>query len=217
MNVPIEVAAYLAGVLDSDGSIGVYRNTYAMRVRGDASQPIYQARIHVKQVESGAVGLFKETFGGHLFLEKPNALRGRPLWSWSVHSAACKAVLETALPHLRIKRAQAENALVVCRLNRVQRRFEVPGIIPGEPMVTMAEAAERLGKSYAVVIQAVHKGSVPSVKVRRSGLRAPSVFIPESYLDIWAVRGQAPRRSSEVTRQLEDCHRRARELNRVGI
>ena len=47
--------AYCAGVIDSDGYIGVHRNTYAMRVRGDAGQAVYQPRVQVKQVESGAV------------------------------------------------------------------------------------------------------------------------------------------------------------------
>ena len=48
--------AYLAGVMDSDGYIGVHRNTYSMRVRGDAKQPVYQARA---QVPDGQEPLFE--------------------------------------------------------------------------------------------------------------------------------------------------------------
>jgi hypothetical protein len=33
------ILAYLAGVLDSDGTIGVKRSTYSMRVIGDSAQP----------------------------------------------------------------------------------------------------------------------------------------------------------------------------------
>ena len=41
------VLAYMAGVLDSDGYIGVHRSDYAMRVRGDAGQVIYSPRVQL--------------------------------------------------------------------------------------------------------------------------------------------------------------------------
>jgi hypothetical protein len=217
MNVSTEVIAYLAGVMDSDGYIGVQRNTYAMRVRGDATQAIYQARTQVKQVEPAAIDLFRQAFGGHRFLQGPSAAQGRQLWTWQVHSAACRPILETLLPFLRIKRAQAENALEVCRLSSMPKRFVLPKVIEGEPLITIAEAAERLGKPYSIIHQAVYKGSIPIVRKPRAGPRAPTVFIPESYLATWANRGRTPKRSAEVTAQLEACFQRAKELNRVGV
>lgn len=79
-------------------------------------------------------------------------------------------------------------------------------------MVTMAEAARRLGKDYGTVIQSVRHGNVPHI---RTGPR--QVLIPESYLPIWAARGHSPRRAGEVTERLEACFVRAKELNRVGV
>ncbi len=79
-------------------------------------------------------------------------------------------------------------------------------------MVTMAEAARRLGKNYGSVIQSVRHGNVPHV---RNGPR--QVLIPESYLDIWASRGHTPRRHQDVTERLHACFLRAKELNRVGV
>ncbi len=79
-------------------------------------------------------------------------------------------------------------------------------------MVTMAEAARRIGKSYGTVIQAVRNGSVPHV---RTGPR--QVRIPESFLPVWAERGTSPRRDPALTTELEACYNVARELNRVGI
>jgi hypothetical protein len=206
--------AYAAGVVDSDGYIGVHRNTYAMRRRGDAFQAVYVPRVQVKQVTGQAVDLLHDLFGGYRYIGQPTAVRGRPLLGWAVHSAAAGAVCDALLPYLRIKRAQAENVLEVCQINssRRRRQHDVPDVIEGEPMVTMAEAARWLGKSYAVVIQAVRLGSVPHV---RSGPR--KVLIPESYLPVWAARRVTPGRHPEVTARLEECFQRAKELNRVGV
>lgn len=210
------VLAYMAGVLDSDGYIGVHKSDYAMRVRGDAGQVIYSPRVQLKQVDTEAVDLFHETFGGYRTVNAPsrNATNGKPLNVWSVHSAACAPVLRAVLPHLRIKADRARNALAVCDINTEGRRrtFDIPEVVDGEPMVTMAEAARRTGKSYDVVLQSVRKGNVPHV---RTGPR--KVLIPESYLPIWAERGNQPRRRQDVTERLEACFQRAKELNRVGV
>lgn len=201
-SVPTNLA-YAAGVIDSDGYIGVRRGPHH-----------YSARVMVKQVTPQAVDLLHEMFGGWLSTSPPSAERGRRLLTWEVHSASAGRVCEAVLPYLRVKCAQAENAIEVCRINAEprRRRWDVPAVIDGEPMVTMAEAARRLGKSYAVVIQAVRLGNVPHV---RNGPR--KVLIPESYLPIWAERRAAPGRHPDVTARLEACYVRAKELNRVGI
>jgi excisionase family DNA binding protein len=185
-----------------------------MRVRGDAGQAVYFPRVQLKQVTPQAVDFMHDLFGGHRMNGKPTARYGRPLLAWAVHSRAAGQVCEAILPYLRIKRAQAENAIEVCRINAEgQRRgWDVPDVIPGEPMVTMAEAARRLGKHYGTVMQSVRLGNVPHV---RSGPR--KVLIPESYLPVWAERGKTPPRRQDVTDRLHACFLRAKELNRVGI
>ncbi len=103
--------AYCAGVIDSDGYIGVKRSTYSMRVTGDSAQPIYSERVCVKQVEPQAVALLRDLFGGTLTPAKPSAKRGRPLHSWQVTDKKAAECLRALLPYLRIKRKQAENCL----------------------------------------------------------------------------------------------------------
>jgi hypothetical protein len=97
--------------MDSDGSIGVRRSTYAMRVTGDARQPVYSERICLKQVTPEIPTLLKETFDGSLMIQKPSTTRGRPLYYWEATDAVAARALEMLLPYLRIKRAQAENCL----------------------------------------------------------------------------------------------------------
>lgn len=214
MDLEPTLLAYAAGVIDSDGYIGIKRNDYGMRVRGDATQPVYSARVVVKQVTPQAVTLLHELFGGSLLPAKASLRKGRPLFSWDIHSAAAGRACRAILPYLRIKREQASNAVEVCDINTEphRRRWTLPAVVEGEPMVTMAEAARILGKSYDVVHQAVDHGSVPHV---RAGPR--KVLIPESYLPIWAERRQTPTRNPEVTNRLHQCFLRGKELNRVGI
>lgn len=108
-----ELLAYLAGVIDSDGCIRVKKSTYNMRVLGDAKAPIYGGAVHVKQVQPQAVTLLKECFGGCLYLEKPSLLRGKPLFSWTIHSKKAVVVCGVLLPYLRIKKEQAKNVLLL--------------------------------------------------------------------------------------------------------
>lgn len=107
------VLAYLAGAMDSDGSIGIRRSTYAMRVTRDARQPVFSERIGLKQVTPQIPMLLKETFGGTLHLQGPSAVKGRPLYSWEATNKVAADALREMLPYLRVKREQAENALAL--------------------------------------------------------------------------------------------------------
>jgi excisionase family DNA binding protein len=200
--------AYLAGVLDSDGYIGIGKKKAGKWAAN------YQARVQVKQVTPEAVDLFHETFGGHRYHSRAATSGARPLWVWGVHSRACRPVLESLLPYLRIKPDRARNALALCDVNERPggRRFPVPEVRADEPVIGMAEAARRLGKSYGTVIQAVRNGSVPHV---RTGPR--QVFIPVSFLPVWAERGSSPTRDPAIGDEMEALYLRAKELNRVGV
>lgn len=194
--------------MDSDGYIGIGKK------KGGQWAANYQPRLQVKQVTPEAPDLFHETFGGHIYHQRGSTSGARPLWCWQVHSRACRPILEALLPYLRIKPDRARNALALCEVNERtgRRRFPVPEVRADEPVITMAEAARRLGKSYGSVIQAVRNGSVPSV---RAGPR--QVSVPVSFLPVWAERGSSPTRDPAITDEMEALYLRAKELNRVGV
>lgn len=104
--------AYCAGVIDSDGMIGVKLNTYFVRTRGDSSAS-YMERVSVKQVEPEAIELLRRLFRGAVYIQDPSAKRGRSLYSWDVTNLMAARCLLALLPYLRIKRAQAENCLAL--------------------------------------------------------------------------------------------------------
>ena len=105
--------AYLAGAIDSDGTIGIKKSTYHMRRLKDAGQPTYSERTARRQVTSEITSALREAFGGSVYMTAPSAPRGRPLFSWAVTDLKACACLNTLLPFLRVKHAQALNALAL--------------------------------------------------------------------------------------------------------
>lgn len=122
MTISLAVAAYLAGAIDSDGSIGIRRSTYAAR-HGDGRQATYSERVCLKQVTPQIPDLLRETFGGSLMMQKPSAAKGRPLYYWEATNQVAALALTAMLPYLRVKRAQAENALAL-RASKSRPRSE---------------------------------------------------------------------------------------------
>jgi hypothetical protein len=106
------VLAYCAGVIDSDGTIGIKRNSYAARIIKDCTQATYSARICVRQVQPEGVRCLQGAFGGSIRKNKGTG-RGRDLFSWEIRDKLAESALRKLLPYLRIKRAQAENCLAL--------------------------------------------------------------------------------------------------------
>lgn len=208
----VEELAYCAGVMDSDGHLGVHVNWYKVKSGkyADSKQPTYQPRCSVKQLDPEAVELFGELFGGHHYVDGGN-VRGsrRPINIWQVHSRASRAVLEALHPYLRIKVPQADLLLELCDLNAAPRRhvFDLPAIEPGEPMLTLAEACERAGRSYAVGVQSVKLQNIPFERVGRR------IFVPESYVETWATRGRGAMRHPAVSKRMAEIAEAVKALN----
>lgn len=209
--------AYCAGIIDADGTVGVHVNWYRVKTRGDAKQPTYQPRITVAQVDTGAIELLEEIFGGYTHLDRTSNLKGsgRPIHRWSVHSASCRRVIEAVRPYMRIKHRQADLALELCDLNASARRrvFDVPEIIEGEPLLPLAEAARRAGRHYSTAAQCVKLGNIPFVRRPRVKRGDALIWVPESFVEIWRTRGRSPLRTSAITARMADINDEIKALN----
>lgn len=117
--------AYLAGIIDADGTIGIKKNSYSMRIVKDSGQATYSERIHIRQVERPALELLAATFGGNIGTEDPHAKRGKPLYRWGQTDAKAVATLKALLPYLRIKRHQAENCIQLRIIKEESKRARV--------------------------------------------------------------------------------------------
>lgn len=105
--------AYLAGAIDSDGTIGIKRSTYSMRVRGDAGAAVFSERVALRQTSPIVPTMLKERFGGSLYMTKPSAAKGKPLYSWAATDLRATECLKALLPYLRIKQEQAANCVAL--------------------------------------------------------------------------------------------------------
>lgn len=157
--------AYCAGVIDSDGSIGVKRNTYAMRRIKDCAQPTFSERVCVKQVERGAVDLLKSLFGGYLGVTKATASQGRPLWTWQVTDKRAAECLRAVLPYLRIKRNQAENCL---RLREVKEASKSARVARGRGHQGSASRPDHLSDEMESLYRNAHTLNQVGVRERLS-------------------------------------------------
>lgn len=117
--------AYCAGVIDSDGTIGIKKSTYGIRVIKTSTQATYSERVCVKQVESGAVDLLHSLFGGYRFRAAASAKKGKPLEGWQVTDVKAVTCLRALLPFLRIKQAQARNCLELRVAKEMSKRQRV--------------------------------------------------------------------------------------------
>jgi hypothetical protein len=118
----IELLAYAAGVIDSDGSTGIRLDTCAMRVRRLEAGPVYKERVTLRQIEPQAVELFHGAFGGSRFMSAPRNERAQPLHSWQVVDRMAATFLAAISPYLRIKRRQAELCVELRRLKDESRK-----------------------------------------------------------------------------------------------
>ena len=109
--------AYLAGVLDSDGSFSIAVDTW--RVRNLGGNPSFQEIIAIGQCDQQALDLAYELFGGGRRSQKPRGPNRRTMFYWQVTNKKAIAVVRALLPFLRIKRRQAE---VLLKLRTIKDR-----------------------------------------------------------------------------------------------
>jgi hypothetical protein len=102
--------AYLAGLVDGEGYIGIKRTK-----RKDCVSPIYHERIQVRMVDEGAIQFLKENLGGNYYHEQARSSLGRPLFCWQASDALASRILKTLLPYLIVKR---ESAITVLELRK---------------------------------------------------------------------------------------------------
>ena len=137
--------AYLAGLIDGEGYIGIKKAR-----RKDAVSPIYHERIQVRMVHEGAIRLLADTLGGNYYLEQPHARGGRLLYCWQASDALAARILTAVLPYLIVKR---ESALTVLALRTSKedplarrrgspgRRVMDPGVVAERERLYLAAKA----------------------------------------------------------------------------
>lgn len=89
--------AYLAGIIDGEGHIGLTDRKSEGRENGT------KLTIEVQMCDREPIDLLHETFGGSLIFRERKAPH-RGYWRWRVTHKAARECYEALLPYLRLKR-----------------------------------------------------------------------------------------------------------------
>ena len=106
-----EFIAYLAGIIDSDGSIGISRRAEKLNAHGYSYREVVQITWKRSEKTKKFLSDLKTVYGGSVgeytggFNNATNTVR------WSVDGKGAEAVARDVLPYLRLKKKQAEYVL----------------------------------------------------------------------------------------------------------
>ncbi len=103
--------AYLGGLFDGEGSVGVEREV--RKERGNSLR--FRVVTSVSNTDKSVLDLFKEKVGhGFTYMVRrkgEEAKLWKPLWIWKAKGGSGRFVLDLIYPYLIIKKAQADLAL----------------------------------------------------------------------------------------------------------
>jgi hypothetical protein len=117
--ITVAQAAYIAGILDGEGTITISRkrgNTAKAGKRRVFYRPFVQVCLTTPNV---LTWLVEVTGLGHVATNKSaRTSRQKPSWRWSLWSNQARQLLEATLPYLIIKKTQAELLIEFCKKKR---------------------------------------------------------------------------------------------------
>lgn len=117
-----EELAYIAGIVDGEGSIGLItvmgnhrpakrRNSRSAGKEHPGHSPQTKMRVSVGMTERSIPEWLCSEFGGYLTYREFPDKNWKPRCDWTATSQIAARFLEAILPYLRIKKVQAEIAL----------------------------------------------------------------------------------------------------------
>lgn len=96
-----EMMAYIAGLIDGDGSIGVKR-------LGEGLKPLIQLHNSMRQMPE----YLKRVFDGTVAFDKPKKEGNRIVWKWMLQGKeGCRRFIERIMPYLILKQDSAKEML----------------------------------------------------------------------------------------------------------
>lgn len=114
--------AYIAGIVDGEGSIAVSRTTTNKSAKGCRRGFAYRANLSVAMTDRDLLEWMRGITGvGQICTKKVDPSRHKPAWTWSVWSVEASVLLAEILPYLRTKKRQAENLIAF------QKEMRYPG------------------------------------------------------------------------------------------
>jgi hypothetical protein len=101
--------AYIAGFFDGEGSITIHHNA-GKSPRG--LSPNHTLQVSVANTDPRVIVWLRDCFGGRTVMRPSKVAKWRHVLQWIVRSNAAAEFLKAILPFLRMKREQAEIAII---------------------------------------------------------------------------------------------------------
>jgi hypothetical protein len=114
--------AWLAGFVDGEGCVRIARDK---NKAGRSTPYTYYLSVQISQKDPTVLRRIKETWGGTMWCKNPE--RNGGVWNYHIKARKAQALLEAILPHLVLKREQAEMALAF-----QERRLSHPGPVQSD-------------------------------------------------------------------------------------
>lgn len=126
-NIEQTTLAYMAGVVDGEGSIGVYKYSYKSRKRSRKIKA-YRLAVTVTNTNLPLLKLFENIFGGSINSRK-KILSRKQCYDWHIGHQSGKEFLKQIFPYLFVKKRQAKYAIEAQSLNDSRRSFKETKVV----------------------------------------------------------------------------------------
>ncbi len=111
-NLSLADAAYLAGLIDGEGSIAVSRTNTNASAKACKRGFAYRSSVTITMTDLPVLEWVKRTAGvGNICVKKARSQNHKQAWSWTAWSNEAALLLAQILPYLRVKAQQAENLI----------------------------------------------------------------------------------------------------------
>ena len=145
---------YIAGMIDSDGSISIIKRTRQTTTRGYQYRELVQVTWAYSPLAEAVFLHLKERYGGSVFKTVKRAndytITDRPIVKYTAEAKAAQRLLEEIQPYLVLKQWQADNALAMRKLKAAS--------IYGSGREKPAEVWEQEDKLYANTLKQRARG-----------------------------------------------------------
>lgn len=115
--------AYCAGFFDGEGCCGI-------KARKGGKTLLHSAYVTVSQVRPEVLHWMRAHFGGAIHLKAaPKSGIGNAIWTWQTSNKLALNFLRTVLPHLRVKKGEAELVIAAFDVRTRVKKLGVPAEI----------------------------------------------------------------------------------------
>lgn len=131
-----ELYAYLAGIIDGEGSLMIRKSTW--RLGKDMQNPQYNARVGFKMNREELPKIFKKTFGGHyhkdkkVYQSKNGFKTNKPMYCYNAEHNLAYKIVDAVYPYLVLKKQQADLILELRKTKEMPER-KSSGEFHGQP------------------------------------------------------------------------------------